>query len=767
MSEKQQSINDWGKDEKLSKISQQLLSISQGTSTVIGERFFQNLAQCLAAAFHVRYAFIGKVIDFEKNIAQMSPLWDEVEKEFNNSIVWNLTNTPCEDAVLRETRLIPKNVQKAYPLAPILKEFNIESYFGIPLISSSGKRLGLISVMDDKPMTDTKNFGPIIQIFADRCASEMDRLEIDAKLKEASISKKRSEDYLSTIANNTKSVIYMKDLEGRYLLINKRYEDLFNLKNEQVQGKTDLDLFPKEIAEIFMKNDRSIMESGEPFEGEEIAPHKDGLHTYISIKVPLFNSEGAVYGICGISTDISERKKVFEKLKSSEEKLKSYFDMPLVGIAITSPEKGWLEVNQKLCDIFSYTHEELTRMTWAELTHPDDLEADIAQFDQVLAGEIEGYSMEKRFIRKDTRIIHASISARCIRKSDGNVDYFVAIVEDITERKEIEEKILHESKFASESPLPVMRVCGKGKIVYLNKPAEKIGRKYNFKIGHSILPAWQENLCKAFSSKEIIEFEDEIEAKTYNFNMVPIVGRDYLNIYGLDITSRKNAEKELEAFASIASHDLQAPLRKISLFGDRLIESAVNLDDRSREYIHRMQNSAIQMSNFIEDMLSFSIISAEQTPFEKIDLQEQINELCEELSHIVQSANGEIKFSNLPEIEGNKRQIVQLFNNLIVNSLKYKQEDKTPVIKIYHRKTENGFYELLVEDNGIGFDEKYADKIFEPFQRLHDRSKYNGTGLGLTICKKVVDRHNGRISVKSHLGEGTVFEILLPETQKK
>jgi PAS domain S-box-containing protein len=128
--------------------------------------------------------------------------------------------------------------------------------------------------------------------------------------------REENENQLNIIANNTTSVIYMKDIEGRYLLINKRYEDLFNLKNKDVQGKTDLDLFSKEIADIFIKNDRNVMDSGNPFEGEEKAPHKDGLHTYISIKVPLRNSEGSIYGICGISTDITERKKAESELET-------------------------------------------------------------------------------------------------------------------------------------------------------------------------------------------------------------------------------------------------------------------------------------------------------------------------------------------------------------------------------------------------------------------------------------------------------------------
>ena len=188
---------------------------------------------------------------------------------------------------------------------------------------------------------------------------------------------------------------------------------------------------------------------------------------------------------------------------------------------------------------------------------------------------------------------------------------------------------------------------------------------------------------------------------------------------------------------------------------------------RSREYILRMQKSAKQMSHFIEDMLNFSAISAEQTSFETINLQERVKEICEELSHIVLSAKGKINFSNLPEIEGNKVQIDQLFINLITNSLKYKQEDKTPIINIYLASNESGFYEIHIEDNGIGIEEKYVDKIFEPFQRLHSKSEYKGTGLGLTICKKIVDRHKGNISIKSNIGKGTTFIIKLPVKQTK
>ena len=136
-----------------------------------------------------------------------------------------------------------------------------------------------------------------------------------------------------------------------------------------------------------------------------------------------------------------ERQRVEESLRQSEALLRSYFELPLIGIAITSPEKGWLEVNHKLCDILGYDRDELMQMTWVDVTYPEDLAADLEQFNQVLAGTGEGYSMDKRFIRKDEQVIYANISIRCVRRADRSIDYFVALIQDITERKQAEERL--------------------------------------------------------------------------------------------------------------------------------------------------------------------------------------------------------------------------------------------------------------------------------------------------------------------------------------
>ena len=237
---------------------------------------------------------------------------------------------------------------------------------------------------------------------------------------------------------------------------------------------------------------------------------------------------------------------------------------------------------------------------------------------------------------------------------------------------------------------------------------------------------------------------------------------EQLKSYAIEL-QRNN--KELEDFAFIASHDLQEPLRKITTFGDRLIEKTVDLDEHSRDYIEGMGKSARRMKRFIEDLLLYSKVTTKQKPFELVDLEKKVKTVCEEMDHIIHSTHAVVNISNLPTIEGDNNQIHQLIVNLIFNSFKYKSEGKPPIINIFGKKKENNYWEISIQDNGIGFDEKYADRIFKPFQRLHGRSKYEGSGLGLTICKKIVERHNGTISALSKPGVGTTLILTLPEKQ--
>lgn len=227
----------------------------------------------------------------------------------------------------------------------------------------------------------------------------------------------------------------------------------------------------------------------------------------------------------------------------------------------------------------------------------------------------------------------------------------------------------------------------------------------------------------------------------------------------------EKSNKNLSDFAFIASHDLQEPLRKVTIFGDMLKEKNKNLDENSCDYINRMQRATVRMQTFIDDLLMYSKVSAQNAPFVKMDCNKIIQDALSDLETRIHQTRGTINVEKIPDIEADPFQIRQLFQNLIGNALKYHKEDKNPVINISTQPGDNGNVVLKIEDNGIGFDEKYKDKIFQLFQRLHGKSAYGGTGIGLAICKKIVEHHNGTIAVSSTVGTGTTFSVSLPKKQ--
>ncbi len=219
--------------------------------------------------------------------------------------------------------------------------------------------------------------------------------------------------------------------------------------------------------------------------------------------------------------------------------------------------------------------------------------------------------------------------------------------------------------------------------------------------------------------------------------------------------------RDLTTFANIASHDLKEPLRKIQMFTDRITEFNPDLTGRSLEYFQKISQQSHRMQVLIESILQYAQTQEGYFGFEKTDLNSIASSAVDGLSEIIREKNAVVKIDALPTVFCNPTQIEQLFINLIDNGIKYSQPDRDPKIEITATLSGES-WKIDFSDNGIGFDEAYEKKIFEVFQRLHSNNEYSGTGIGLAICKKIVENHRGTISAKSVLGKGSVFSVTLP-----
>jgi len=271
-------------------------------------------------------------------------------------------------------------------------------------------------------------------------------------------------------------------------------------------------------------------------------------------------------------------------------------------------------------------------------------------------------------------------------------------------------------------------------------------------------------------------------------------GAPVLTFFVRDISQRKQAEREqarfaeelqrsnreLEQFAYVASHDLQEPLRKIRTFADRLeMKCGEALDETGSECLNRMQDAAARMQTLINDLLMLSRVTTKGQEFVPVDLTRIAQEVVSDLEVQIEQAGGQVEVGKLPTIQADPLQIRQLLQNLIGNALKFHREDEPPMVKIHgrfvrgrrHRRAGESPAEekcrIVVEDNGIGFDEKYLDRIFDVFQRLHSRDVYRGTGVGLAICRKIAERHGGTVTAESTLGKGSTFTVVLPVVHHK
>ncbi len=520
---------------------------------------------------------------------------------------------------------------------------------------------------------------------------------------------------------------------------------------------------------------------------------------------------------------------MLDDLARQDAQIRAFYELDLVGLAITSPQKGWIRINKCLCRMLEYSEQELRRMTWAELTYPDDLAADVAQFTRLLNNEIQGYSLDKRFLSRTGGIVPTELVVRAIRKANGDIDYVVAMVKDISERKQAERELLsaqeralraeadaralEQSKrmFENSPDAYLIMATDGGTVLDCNHAAEvmlggtrdQIIRMTPDQLSPPVQPDGKPSI-----EAVAVKIEESLRQQGHRFEWVhrrfdgsdfwaevtisvtAYLGQTVLFVAWRDISDSKQAElalrsamqdisaqaqalqqrtaelevanKDLESFSYSISHDLRAPLRAIDGFIAILQEDyAEHLDAEGQRLFGIVSANARKMGHLIDDILALSRAGRLELAPTPVDMNVLVAEVWDSLAE--QRGERAIAFQpgELPTVWGDPRALRQVWQNLLGNAIKFTRDRQPARIEVSAERQDDLIW-FSVKDNGAGFRRAYQDKLFGLFQRLHGVEEFEGTGVGLAIVKRFIDRHGGQVQAEGEVGAGATFRFGLP-----
>ncbi|GAB3721286.1 PAS domain-containing sensor histidine kinase [Spirosoma lituiforme] len=491
---------------------------------------------------------------------------------------------------------------------------------------------------------------------------------------------------------------------GRDLVIEMPNEPMLKFwgKGNTVLNKPLLEALPELEGQPFLDILDNVYVSGIEYSAQEAAADivVDGVlkRYYFNFTYkPLHDTDGRVYAIMCMATDVTEQVLTRRAIEESELRFRTLMEAIAQMTWTNTPDGKMNFFNQRWYDYTGLATEQAAAINWEDVVHPNDLSHTLEAYQKSLT-DGTNFVVENRYRRGSDGTYRWHLNrAIPIRDEDGTITVWVGTATDIHEQKELAANLEEQVRIRTK----------------------------------------------------------ELEASNYDL---------------------RRSNDNLEKFAYIASHDLQEPLRKIQSFGDILKTQYGSQLGDGAGHLERMQLAAVRMSLLIRDLLSFSQISTRQEKAAPVRLSKLVTEVLDDLEVVIEQAGAKILIDDLPTILGDASQLRQLFQNLLSNALKFRKAGITPHIQVQHERVlakqlppsvkpareAVAYYCIQVTDNGIGFDEKYIDRIFQVFQRLHGRSEYAGTGVGLAICEKVVANHGGAITAVSQLGEGTTFLIYLP-----
>jgi len=611
----------------------------------------------------------------------------------------------------------------------------------------------------------------------------------------------------NAILNSANYTIISTETDGTIKTFNRAAQQYLGYSAEEVVGKVTPAIIhdPLEVsqrAEVLCQQLGVKIEPGIKVfmalpcrgmadENEWTYIRKDGSRFPVLLSVTaLYDSEGNINGFLGIGQDISDRKQAEKELRE----LNSAMQNAVEGISRLDIGGRYVNVNRAYAHKCGYKPQEMLGREWPITVHPNDVEMLILAYQEMLtSGKVE---VEARGVRKNGSFFYKQLTMVKACDEQGTFNGHHCFMKDITERK-LTERALQESEFKYRQIVELAEegiwvIDGNARTTYANRAMARM-------LSYSELEMFGRSLFDFMEAGEKQKALDNVErrkqgiSEKHEFKFKTKDGKDiwtYMSTNPVmdekgnllsccalvyNITDRKKSDQqmlqltedlkrsnqELEQFAYVASHDLQEPLRAVTSYTQLLAQRYQgNLDAKADKYINHIVDGATRMQQLINDLLAYSRLGTQGKKFELADCNAAVQQSLRNLQIAIAEKKAVIACDEMPTVMADESQLVQLFQNLIANSIKFCRQD-IPLIDIAARRRENEWL-FYVRDNGIGIDPEYADRIFIIFQRLHGRREYPGTGIGLAMCKRIVERHGGRIWVESQEGKGATFCFTIP-----
>ncbi len=684
------------------------------------ETAFDDLTQLAAEICQVPIALVSLV--------------DDCRQWFKSHYGIDAVETPreggfCAHGILnpREILQVPNTLEdERFVNNPLVTgEPHIRFYAGTPLVNPEGYALGTLCVIDRKPRQLSSEQLQALEILGRQVVAQLELRQKVAQLEQSFEEQQQAEKELARFFDLSLDLFCVADTDGYFRRLNPAFEKALGYANQELQSQPFLAFIHPEDHQSTLAQVKKIQNNQTIVGFENRYQAKDGKYHWLSWQAT-GTEDGFIYAI---ARDITEQKEAEAEQEKQNLRSRLFTEMSL-------------KIRQSLHieDILQTAVIEVQN-----ILHTDRVI--LFQLMPKAPGKIVKESVSPEF----QPILGEKIDDPCFLKA-GYLDKYrqgrvsaIANISDLKMKKSCYVEMLEKFNVKANLVVPILQ-------------QEKL---WGLLIAHS---------CE--KPRQWTEFETELLRQVADQIGIAIAQAELLEKETQQRIELTASNAELEQFAYVASHDLQEPLRKIQAFSDRIIAKYNDiLPPQGQDYLVRMQSAASRMQILIHDLLDLSRVTTKAQPFTKTNLKEIVQEVLEDLEILIQQNQGKVYYQDLPTLKADPLQMRQLFQNLISNALKFHKSDLPPEInitcQILTSPTSPKTYQITVEDNGIGFEEKYLDRIFNAFQRLHGRNQYEGTGMGLAICRKIVERHCGILTAKSSLGVGSKFMIILPMQQSQ